>query len=98
MTVLVPAHAAGPENFHEIAGLRAIKAVKVRTQAQFVEQTRRARAIGVPAAPDSLAVALIADDQLLENPMVEQQFAPLAQRLNGLDQDKIRSARAKTRR
>src|SRR5581483_9644441 len=43
-------------------------------------------------------VALTADDQLPENPMVEQQFAPLAPRPNVFDKDKIRSARTNTLR
>jgi len=94
--VLVFTDLARPENFHEIAGLRLIKIIEVLAQLQFVEKTGGAWPIRVPPAPDSFAIALIANDQLFQSRIVEMQFVLRAQSLDRSDEHQIRCPRAET--
>src|SRR5438876_6845440 len=61
-----------------------------------MKQPRRARTIRIPAAPNSFAVMLIADDELLEGGKIEMQLPTRAQRFDSFDEDKIRRAGTKT--
>jgi len=95
--VLVSSHLTRPENFHEIAGLGPIETVEVLAEAQFMEQTRGARPIRVPSAPDAFAIVLIANDQTLKGAVVEPKLPAFAQRFDRSDEHQIRRARAETR-
>jgi hypothetical protein len=91
MPVLVSSDLARPENFHEIARLGVIEVVKVWAEPQLVKEARGSRAVGVPAAPDSLAIVLIPNDKPLQGGVIEMKVAACAQSLDCLDEDEIRS-------
>ena len=76
MSVLGPADLRRPENFHKITRHRLVEIIEVFSKIQVMKQSRCSRPVGVPAAPDSLAVALIANDQLLEGGDVETRSRP----------------------
>src|SRR5437762_5400716 len=94
MSVLVSSYLARPENFHEIARLGLINVIEVSTEPQFVEETRCAGSVGIPAAPDSLAIVLIPDDEPLKSGIFEVKVASRAQSLDCLNEYQIRCARA----
>ena len=83
--MLVSANRARPENLHEIAGLGLIDIVKISTEPQLVKQTRGARAICVPAAPDAFSIALVANDQPLKRPVVQTKLTTFAQSFDRSD-------------
>ena len=84
MSVLVSSYLVRPENFHEIARLGLINVIEVSTEPQFVEETRCAGSVGIPAAPDSLAIVLIPDDEPLKSGIFEVKVASRAQSLDCL--------------
>ena len=61
-----------------------------------MKETRRARPICIPSAPDSFAIALIANDQLFERRIVQMKLTSRAQSLDCPDEHQIRCARAET--
>lgn len=71
MPVLAPAYVFVPKNFHEIAGLRSAKIDKVAPDTELMKQARCAWAVGIPAAPNAFAIALITDDQLVQSSEIE---------------------------
>ena len=89
MSVLASAHLVRPEYFHKIAGPRFAKIVEVSAKFELVEKARGAWTICVPAAPDSFAIVLITNDELLESGEIEVQFSACAQRLDGSDKYEI---------
>ena len=89
MSVLGFADLPRPKYFHEVARLRAIKVIEVRSEPQLVKETGCARSICVPAAPDAFPIALISNDQLFQSGVIETQFAPRAQSLDRSDENKI---------
>jgi len=97
MSVLISPYLTRPENFHEVTGLRLIDIVEISTEAQLVKETRGARAIRVPAAPDAFSIVLVANDQALERGIIQIKLTALAQRLNRSDKHQIGRARTETR-
>ena len=97
MSVLVSSHLARPENFHEIARLGLIDIVEISTKPQLVKQTRGARAICVPAAPDAFSIVLIANDQAFKRAVVETKLTTFAQSFDRPDKHQIGRARTETR-
>src|ERR1043166_597287 len=96
MSVLAFAHLARPEYFHKISGARFGKIIEVAAKSKFMKETGCAWAVGVPASPDSFAIVLITNNELLESGEIEMQFSPRAQSLDRLDKHEIGRARAKT--
>ena len=94
MSVLVSSDLARPENFHEIARPRLIEVIEVLAKPQLVKETRRAGSVGIPAAPDSFAIALIPNDEPLQGGIIEMKVASRAQSLDCPDEHEIRCARA----
>jgi hypothetical protein len=97
MSVLVSANRPRPENFHEITRLGPIDTVEVSAEAEFMEQTRRAGPIGIPAAPNAFSIALIANDQALKRAVVQTKLTTFAQSFDGSDKNQIGRTRAETR-
>ena len=97
VSVLVSSHLARPENFHEITRLRLIDIVEISTEPQLVKQTRGARAICVPAAPDAFSIALVTNDQALKRAVVQTKLTTFAQSFDRSDKHQIRRARTETR-
>ena len=95
--MLVSSHLARPENFHEITRLRLIDIVEISTEPQLVKQTRGARAICVPAAPDAFSIALVTNDQALKRVVVQTKLTMFAQSFDRSDKHQIRRARTETR-
>ncbi|MDB6148119.1 MAG: hypothetical protein JWO45_1783 [Spartobacteria bacterium] len=58
----------------------------------------RARSVGIPSAPNALAIALVADDELVKRGHVEIQLALFSQVLNRPDENQISRPGTKTRR
>jgi hypothetical protein len=98
MPVLEFADFGRPENFHEIARHRFFKIVEIFSEVQFVKQSRRPRAVRIPASPDAFAVALVANDQLLERAEIQAQRARGTRGLDCFHEHEIRRARAIARR
>ncbi len=96
MPVLILSDLARPENFHEIARLGLIEVVEVPPQLQLVKKAGSAWPICIPAAPDSFAIALIANDQFFQGSILEMKVASRAQSLDCPDEHQIRCARAET--
>ena len=94
--MLISTHLERPENFHEIARLRLIEVVEVLAQRQLVKKARCAGSISVPAAPDSFAIVLIPNDELLQGGIIEMKVASRAQSLDCSDEHQIRCARTET--
>jgi hypothetical protein len=97
MPVLVFANRPRPENFHEITRLGLIDIVEVSAEAEFMEQTRGAWAICVPAAPDAFSIALVANDQALKRAVVQTKLTTFPQSFDRSDKHQIRCARTETR-
>ena len=97
MSMLVSSHLARPENFHEIARLGLIEIIEISTKPQLVKQTRGARAICVPAAPDAFSIVLIANDQAFKRGIVETKLTTFAQSFDRPDKHQIGRARTETR-
>ena len=89
MSVLGFAHLPRPENFHEVARLRLIKVIEVRSKPQLVKETGGARSICVPAAPDAFPIALISNDQLFQSGVIQTKVAARTQGLDGSNENKI---------
>src|SRR4029077_21196233 len=68
-----------PEYFHEITRLRLGKIVKILPDAELIEKARRSRSIRIPASPNSLAIALPANQQLLQRREIESELPAIAQ-------------------
>lgn len=98
MTALPTAHILVPEDFHKIARLRPGEISKVPAKIEFVEQAGCARAICIPTAPDSFAIALIPNDEMIQGRVVELKQALLAQRFNRSNKNQIGRAGAETGR
>ena len=94
--MFISPHLARPENFHEIARSRLIEVIEVLAKLQLVKKTRCAGSVGIPAAPDSLAIALIPNDEPLQGGVIEMKIASRAQSLDCPDEHQIRRARAET--
>ena len=92
MSVLGFAYLPRPENFHEVARLRLIKVIEVRSKPQLVKETGSARSIRVPATPDAFPVALISNDQLFQRAVIQTQVAARTQGLEGSNENKIGGA------
>src|ERR1044072_8278127 len=63
-----------------------------------MKKTGCSRAIGIPTAPDALAIALTANHQTLESRIIEVETSPSAQRFDGFHEYKIGGTRAVARR
>jgi hypothetical protein len=96
MSVLVSPNRARPENLHEIARFGLIDIVEISTEPKLVKQTRGARAICVPPAPDSFSIVLVANDQPLKRAVVETELTTLTQSFDRPDKNQIRRARTET--
>ena len=96
--MLASAHLSRPEYFYEIAWLSLIEVVEVSAKAQFVKETSCARPICVPPAPDSFAIVLISDDELIQRSKIEVELSPSTQRFDGSDKHEIGRSRTETRR
>lgn len=96
MPALAPAHVFVPENLHEIAGPGLLKLDKVVADAKLVEQACRARPVRVPAAPNALAIVLIANNQLVQRREIELQIPAITQRFDGFDKHDVSRAGAET--
>jgi hypothetical protein len=94
--MLILSDLARPENLHEVARPGLIEIVKVPTDPQLVKKTGSTWSICVPAAPDSFAIALIANDQFFQGSILEMQVASRAQRLDWSDEYQIWCAGAET--
>src|SRR5262249_6329902 len=66
MAMFAATHLGRPKDLHEIARLSLREIIKVAANIQLVEKAGGAGTVGVPAAPNSLAIALIADHELIE--------------------------------
>ena len=97
MSVLVSSHRARPENFHEITRLGLIDIVEISTKPQLVKQTRGARAICVPSAPNAFSIVLVANDQALKRAVVQTKLTTFAQSFDRSDKHQIGRARTETR-
>lgn len=97
MPVLVSADRAGPENFHEITGLRLIDIVEISTEPQLVKQASGAGTICVPSSPDAFSIVLVANDQPLKRAIIQTKLTAFAQSFDRPDKDQIRRARTETR-
>ncbi len=96
MAVLASAYLLRPEYFHEIARLRVVKVIEVLAQPQFVKKPGCPRAICVPATPDSFAIVLIANNELLERGEIEMKLPLCTQGFDRPDEDQISRPRAET--
>src|SRR5205807_1487513 len=56
------------------------------------------RSICVPPAPDSFAIVLISDDELIQCSKIEVELSPRPQRFDGSNKDEIGRSRTETRR
>ena len=63
-----------------------------------MKEPRRARAVRIPASPNSFTVTLISNNELIERREIEFQLPAGAQLLDRSDEDEIGRARAKTRK
>ena len=97
MSVLVPANRARPENFHEIARPGLIDIVEISAEPQLLKQTRGARAICIPAAPDPFSIALVPNDQTLKRSVVQMKLTMFPQSFDRPDKHQIGGARTETR-
>src|ERR1051326_9520113 len=97
MPAFATADLIAPENFHEIAGLSLSKISEIATEIQFVKQTRRARAVGVPPSPNALPVVLFPNHELIQRREVELELSPIAQLLDCFNENDISRPRTKTR-
>ena len=97
MAVLGPANFRRPKNLHEIAWLRMGEIVEIFSEVHLMEEPRSPRTVGVPAAPDAFAVALVANEQTFERREIQTQSAARAQRFDGLDENQIGGARTVAR-
>src|SRR5262249_50820988 len=77
--------------------LRLIDIVEISTKPQLVKETRGAWAICVPAAPDALSIALVANDQALKRAVVQTKLTTFAQSFDRSYEHQIRRARTKAR-
>ena len=96
MAVLASAYLLRPEYFHEIARLPVVKVIEVLAQPQFMKKPGCARAICVPATPDSFAIVLIANNELLERGEIEMKLPLCTQGFDRPDEDQISRPRAET--
>jgi len=62
-----------------------------------VKQTRGARAICVPAAPNAFSIALIANDQALKRAVIQTKLTTFAQSFDRPDKHQVRRAGTETR-
>ena len=97
MTVFAPTDILVPKNFHEIARLRLREIRKVSSESEFVKQAASSGAVGVPAAPNPFAIALVANHKLVQRCKIELELAAVAQGFDRFDEDDISRARAETR-
>jgi len=98
VAMLGATHLGRPEYFHEIAGLRLREVVEVLADAEFVKQARRAGSIRIPASPNSFAIALSANHQLLQGREIQIERTVIAQGFDCFDENEIGCARAVARR
>jgi len=98
MSVLASAHLLRPEDLHEIARLRLIEVVEVLAKPQFMKEAGCPWPICVPPAPDSFAIVLISDDELIQRSKIEVELSPRPQRFDGSNKDEIGRSRTETRR
>ena len=96
--MFTPAYLGRPKNLHEIARLCFGEIVKILSQIHFVEEACGARAVGVPAAPNPLTIALTANHQAFECRVIEMERTAGAQGFDCFHENKVGRARAVTRR
>jgi hypothetical protein len=95
VAVLCAADFRGPEYFHEIAGFCALEVGEVGAEAEFVEEAGGAGAVGVPAAPDTFAIALaVVDDEGFHGIGVELEAAIALELLDGFQENEVGGAGA----
>ena len=87
-----------PEDFHEIARLRFREAIEIAAEAEFMKKAGCPRAVCIPAAPNSFAIVLISNDQLIERGEVELKLSAFAQGLDCANENEVSSAGAKARK
>src|SRR5713226_323787 len=97
VTALASADIFVPENFHEIARLRLREIGEVPSEAQLVKQTRGSGTVGVPAAPNALAVVLIANHELVQRGEIELELPAVAQGFDRFDENNVSRARTEAR-
>ena len=90
MTVFASADVIVPKDFHEITRLRLREISEVTAKPKLVKQSRCSRAVRVPASPHSFAVALVANDELIQGSVIELQLAAVTQLLDCFDEHQIR--------
>src|SRR6267143_7171444 len=98
VSVFGAAHIGRPKNFHEIAGLCFCKIIKILSEVHFMEKARGSRAIGVPATPDALTIALTANHQAFERRVIEMEGAARAQGFDRFHENEVSRAGAVARR
>src|SRR5260370_16979569 len=96
MSVLTSAHLPRPKYFHKIAGARLVEIIKIAAKSELVKEAGCPLAVGIPATPNSFAIMLITNDELLECGEIEVQFSPRATRLDRLDKHEIGRSPPKT--
>lgn len=98
MSMFTLAYLLRPENLHEIAGPGLIEIVEVWAETEFVKKPGGAGSIRVPTTPNSFAVVLIANDEVVEGRKVERKLSTRTQRLNRSDKHVVSCARTETRK
>ena len=71
VAAFAPADVIVPENFHEIARLRLREIGEVVAEAELVKQTRSSGSVRIPATPNTFAILLIANDELIQRREIE---------------------------
>jgi len=87
-----------PEDLHEIAGLGLIEVVEISAEPEFMKEPGSAGPVCVPATPNSFAVTLIADDELVEGCEVKMKLAACTERLNCPDEHLVSCSGAEARK
>src|SRR4051794_31128574 len=87
-----------PEDLHEVTWLGFGEVIEIPTQAKFMKQSRGPGAVSVPSSPDSFAVALIANHELVKRGKIELELPVSPQLFKRANKDKVGSAGTKTRR
>jgi len=87
-----------PEDFHEITRLRFREAVEIAAEAELMKKAGCPRAVCIPAAPNSVPIVLVSNDQLIERSDVELKLSAFAQGLDCANENEVSSAGAKARK
>jgi len=94
VAVFGAAYFGRPENFHEIPRLRLGEIIEILSEIHFMEKPRRSRPVGIPPAPNALAIALTANHEAFERGVIEMEGTPRTQDLDGLHENEVGRTRA----